>query len=750
MASPTAGGVIAETKLHIPAARPGLVSRAALVEALSSDEVRKLTLLDAPPGFGKTTLLAEWHASDDEDRAFAWLSLDAADNDPVRFWSCVVKALQTVEPSLGASAAALLGVRNVRLDEMVLPLLLNELAALSYRLVLVLDDYHLITDSRVQDSVIFLLDHLPDTLEIALATRSDPPLPLGRLRARGELLEIRARDLRFSDREAAELLNRAQELELDAADVERLQSRTEGWAAGLYLAALSLRGRTDRPAFIESFAGDDRQIADYLLSEVLEGQPPDLRTFLTRTSVLDRLCGPLCDAVCSGRSSAAVLADVERDNLFLVPLDTRRGWYRYHHLFRDLLRQELRRAEPELIPELHRRAAVWFRAQGAVPDTIHHVGEAGDTRAARELTAEHWNSFFNLGHLETVARWLDALPVEEVEADPRLCVARAWLAVDAGRVTDVERWIAAADEAIRSADEDASPAAADTAVLRAVHRFKVGDVGEAGRAAKSALGLASDEAAFARTVARTILGIAEYWSGRVAASVAALEEAVAMARRTDNHLAAAYVLGYLAVLRLEEGEVDEAARLAHSATSLSDAPGFAEHFVLMMGHLAHGLVSERRGHLGRANGSLERAAELSGRGAGTLEVASANLALGRVKHSLGDSERARELLKEARRRTDACPDPGQLPARVAMAERTLRLGGSAARRGDRADVDELTDRELAVLRLLSSELTLREIGTELFVSHNTVKTHSRSVYRKLAASNREEAVNRARELNVLD
>jgi LuxR family transcriptional regulator, maltose regulon positive regulatory protein len=750
MASPTAGGVIAETKLHIPAARPGLVSRDTLVEALSTDGIRKLTLLDAPPGFGKTTLLAEWHASDHEDRPFAWLSLDAADNDPVRFWSCVVRALQTVEPGLGASSAQLLGVRNVGLDEMVLPLLLNELAALPHRLVLVLDDYHVITDARVQKSVTFLLDHLPDTLEVALASRSDPPLPLGRLRARGELLEIRARDLRFSDREATELLNRAQELELDAADVERLQSRTEGWPAGLYLAALSLRGRTDRPAFIESFAGDDRQIADYLLSEVLEGQAPVLRTFLTRTSVLDRLCGPLCDAVISGRSSAAVLADIERDNLFLVPLDTKREWYRYHHLFRDLLRQELRRAEPELMPELHRRAAAWFRAQGAVPDTIHHMGEAGDTRAARELTAEHWNSFFNLGQLETVAGWLDALPAEEVKADARLCVARAWLALDAGRVEDVERWIAAADAAIRGAGEGGSPAAADTAVLRAVHRFKVGDVGEARRAAESALGLASDEAAFARTVARTILAIAEYWSGKDAASVAAFEEALAMARRTDNHLAAAYVLGYLAVVRLEEGEVDEATRLAESATGLSDAPEFAEHFVLMMGHLAHGLVAERRGRLGQADGLLERAKELSGRGAGTLEVASANLALGRVKHSLGETERARELLKEARKRTDACPDAGRLRARVAMAERTLRLGGSGERGSGRAHADELTDRELAVLRLLSSELTLREIGVELFVSHNTVKTHSRSVYRKLAASNREEAVNHARQLNVLD
>jgi LuxR family maltose regulon positive regulatory protein len=749
MTSPTAGGVVAETKLHIPAARPGLVSRAALVETLSSGGIRKLTLLDAPPGFGKTTLLAEWHDSNRERRPFAWLSLDAADNDPVRFWSCVVKALQTVERSLGAPAADLLRVRKVRLDEMVVPVLLNELAALPYRLVLVLDDYHLITDSRVQESVVFLLDHLPETLEVAVATRSDPPLQLGRLRASGELLEIRARDLRFTDQEAAELLNRAQELKLDAADIERLQSRTEGWAAGLYLAALSLRGRTDRPAFIQMFAGDDRQIADYLLSEVLDGQSRALRTFLTRTSVLDRLCGPLCDAVSGGLSSASVLADIERDNLFLVPLDTRREWYRYHHLFRDLLRQELRRVEPELVPELHRRAAAWFRGQGAVPDTIHHVGEAGDTEAARELTAEHWNSFFNLGQLETVSGWLDALPVEEVKGDPRLCVARAWLAVDGARVADVERWIAAAEAAILTTGAGASPAAADTAVLRAVHRFKVGDVGEAGRAAQSALGLASEEAAFARTVARSIFGIAEYWSGHTQTAAAALEDALALARRTDNHLAAAYMLGYLAVLRLEEGEVEEAGRLAQNATTLSDAPGFAEHFVLMMGHLAAGLVAERRGRLGQANGSLERAAELAGRGAGTLEVASADLALGRIKHSLGESERARELLREARRRTDACADPGRLPARVAMAERTLRLGGPGARRGDGAYVDELTARELAVLRLLPSDLTLREIGSELFVSHNTVKTHSRSVYRKLAASNREEAVNRARELNVL-
>jgi LuxR family transcriptional regulator, maltose regulon positive regulatory protein len=733
-AAPDSGAVIAATKLHVPAPRRGLVPRAGLLAALTAGARRKLTLVDAPPGFGKTTLVADWNASPEEVRPFAWLSLDRGDNDPVRFWTGVIEALRTVEPKLGGSALATLQATNVSLVEVVLPHLVNDLAAVDRELVLVLDDYHLIREPRIHESLDYLIEHGPESLHLALATRADPPLPLGRYRARGEMTEIRAAQLRFSDAEAATLLNGVLRLGLDDDDMARLQRRTEGWAAGLYLAALSLRGRSDARAFIESFAGDDRQIVDYLSSEVLAGQPGELREFLLRTSILERLCGPLCDAVIGGEGSAQVLDELERQNLFLVPLDRTRDWYRYHQLFGELLRHELLRSDPDSLHGLHQRAHDWYRARGLAADAIRHATAAGDLDSTRELIAEHWNDVFNQGRLDTVAGWLDTLPADVVRADPRLCEAAAWLALDRGRMAEAGRWI----------DDAEAGDGAGAAVLRAVHSFKAGDLERARRAAHDVIELGPGADSFARFVAHCILGVTQYWRGKPADARTTLDEATVLASESGNDLGHSYVLGYLSLVQLDRGDLDEAGRLARAALEVSDDPGFLEHFVTMMGHLARGKVEERRGRLEAAKRELARALELARRGAGAVELGATLLALGQAQQSLGQRDEARALFDEARRTLQGCPDVGTLERTLAAAERSSRPPPRLPERGD-----ELTERELSVLRLLAGELSRREIAEALFVSLDTVKTHTRGIYRKLGASTREEAVRRAREAGLV-
>src|SRR4051794_15975294 len=330
--SSPSGAVLTATKLQIPRTRSGLVPRARLVARLVAARDATVALVEAPVGSGKTTILGEWHAAPEEERPFAWFSLDRGDNDPVRFLEGVIAALRTVEAHVGEQALVDLA-GPAGLTDVVLPSLLNDLAIMPRRVVLVLDDYHVIADARIHDAVTFLIDHQPDTVQLGVATRSEPPLPLGRMRVRRELMEIRAADLRFTDEEAAALLRRTPGLVLAAEDVARLQHRTEGWAAGLQLAALSLSRREDPGEFIASFAGDDRPVVDYLGFEVLDGQGREVREFLLQTSILERLCGSLCDRVTDGRDSATRLDALERDGLLLVALDTKREWYRYHHLF---------------------------------------------------------------------------------------------------------------------------------------------------------------------------------------------------------------------------------------------------------------------------------------------------------------------------------------------------------------------------------------------------------------------------------
>ncbi len=418
-----------ETKLFLPSLRPGLVPRPRLRERLDRGLGAKLMLVSAPAGFGKSTLLVEWLAAA-ESRAGAtvrgaWLALDAADNDPARFWRYVVAAIRTALPGVGEDALTLLDESRPPPVEVALTTLVNELAAAEVDVVLLLDDYHVIDAPAIHEGMAFLLAHQPDRLHLVLATRSDPPLPLPRLRARGDLVEVRAADLRFTTDEAASYLNEVMGLDLGPADVQALEGRTEGWIAALQLAALSMTGREDVSAFITGFTGDDRYVVDYLVEEVLQRLPPDVQDFLLRTSVLDRMNGSLCDALTGQVDGRKVLETLERDNLFVVPLDDRRHWYRYHHLFADVLRGRLADERPGLVRELHAVAATWHQQAGDTTEAIRHSLLGQDFERAARLVESVVRAFRRDRREATLRSWLEAL-AEGGPARSARCWSTRW------------------------------------------------------------------------------------------------------------------------------------------------------------------------------------------------------------------------------------------------------------------------------------------------------------------------------------
>ena len=464
------------TKLFVPAARADAVPRPRLVERLNVAVACRLALLSAPAGFGKTALLSAWAASC--DRPVAWLALDEADDDPARFLAYLAAALQTAAPDIGLAAPALLASPRPLPPQAVRTALINDLCDLGTpageaAIALVLDDYHLLTAQPIHDAVTFLVERLPPHLRVIIATRADPPLPLARWRAQGHLAEIRAADLRFTPNETAELLNRVVGPGLAEAQVAALASRTEGWIAALQLAAMALRGNEDPASFVHSFTGCSRFIVDYLGEEVLQRQPSEVQNFLLQTAILDRLTGPLCEAVLGqevGRQptvpqpAALILEQLERTNLLVAPLDERREWYRYHRLFADLLRYRLRQTQPQLVPELHRRAAAWFEGQGDIHLAIDHALAGGQAEHAAALVERAVAATVKRGELATARRWLESLGAHVRRARPRLSLYYTVLLVLAGRPT------AEAEAALRDAQQAASdgPLRAETDVCQAV------------------------------------------------------------------------------------------------------------------------------------------------------------------------------------------------------------------------------------------------------------------------------------------
>ncbi len=733
------------TKLHAPDPRDR-IGREALVARLSDAARARLALIRAPAGWGKSTLLSQWRSMEHGRRGFAWVTLDPSDSDPTLFWAYVIEALRSVAPELGSRSLALLRAPGVDLVGEMLPVLIGELEAFERPLVLALDDYHQLEGDAVHAGVRRLLDYLPDHVCVAIATRTEPPLQVPRLRARGQLVEVDASGLRFSVPEADVLLNELLGLELAAEDVAALHQRAEGWPAAVYLAGLSLRSRTDRHEFIVRFAGDDRHIVDYLGEEVLADLDPDTRGLLLRTSILERVNGPLCDVIADATGSARKLDTLARSNLFVVPLDDRRDWYRYHHLFRACLNAELRIESPELIPELHRRASRWFQMTGDATEAINHAIAGQDFPAASELLAAHWNAVVSTGGLRTVEMWLMALPEDVVTGDARLCLARAWTSFAKGALEEVLPCLETAEAAPVPGPllDGTTSVASGAATLRASYWLRMGDFGKTVAYSREALAL---EQGPWRAISANCLGTASYWLDETAQARQQLEATIDVGRELVP-LVALFAVGLLAILDCERQDWNAVSGRLHAARQMIEAAGLGEYWMTAGVELAGGLASEHRGEQAQAELAMARSLVLYRRGQAPVETANALLHLARVHVRQGHDAVATDEISEAAMLVRSCPDPGPRIQRL-LSQARGRAHADARRTPAQAGVEELSEGEFRVLRLLASDLTQREIGAELYVSMNTVKSHTRSIFRKLGASSREQAVARARELELL-
>jgi LuxR family transcriptional regulator, maltose regulon positive regulatory protein len=580
--------VLLATKLHLPRPRPGFVPRPRLVSRLDEGLERGLVLVCAPAGYGKTVALADWARR--SGRPVTWLSLDMGDNDPVRFWRYVVAAVGPVRPGVAGRLRPLFGPPPPSSFDGPVTALINELAAQpgNGEVVLILDDYHLIDAGPVHGSLSLLMEHLPPGLRVVLASRSEPPLPLGRLRARGQLAELRAAELRFTADEAAALLQRVAEgagTALSDADVAALMARTEGWAAGLQLAGLSLRGQADPAGWVAAFSGSHRYVLDYLAGEVLERLDGQVRDFLLETSVLERLSGELCDAVTGRTGSQALLERVERAGLFLVPLDEVRCWWRYHHLFAGLLRARLQAERPARVAALHRAAAAWHQEHELADDAVRHALAAGDAAWAARLIEQHFDAALQQGQRATIHRWLAALPADLVYARPRLVLAQAWMVVVGGHVEAAGVALDAAQRASApAAEESFEPSAGRATSLLANTRAAItiargwlawlrGDADGAAALVSQALGELTDGDWLLTSMCQLELALADRLRGRLDDAERGLTASVARWRAAGERGWAVSVCDYLGQVHLARGRLDAARGTYQLALEIAAGPG---------------------------------------------------------------------------------------------------------------------------------------------------------------------------------
>ncbi|MFB8146710.1 LuxR C-terminal-related transcriptional regulator [Microbacterium sp. NPDC056003] len=674
---------ILETKLFRPKTRRQTVARPRLLTTLDRGIEGRLTLVSAPAGFGKSTLLGAWIADvaarEDGDHAVAWLSLDSSDNDPASFWTYVIAALRTVVPDVGGEALTSIEAPGSPSPQSLLTALLNEVAGLEKEIILLVDDYHLIEARQVHEGVTFLIDNLPPNFHVILACRSDPPLPLARLRARGDLVEVRAADLRFSADEATEYLTQAMALQLTAQEVATLGERTEGWIAALQLAALSMRGRDDLADFVAGFAGDDRYVVDYLAEEVLQSQPAETRTFLLQTSILPRMSAALAAAVTGRSDSGAMLEALDRANLFLVPLDDRRRWFRYHHLFAEVLQARLADERPDQVLVLHRRASTWHAQRGELDAAVHHALAAPDHDLAAQLIEEALPSMGRDRREATLRTWLEALPEEVFRSRPVLSLGFAGALLSTGevegvnaRLRDAERWVNAS--AATELSGSGPPLAVDEEELRrlpgsiAIYRSGLalaqGDATATVDHARRALLLLDAEDEYRRGAAAALEGLALWGSGDLNGAFEGYSSSVASFRRS-GHIAD--VLGCtvtLADIRLTQGRLGDALSHYEAALELALAQSSQVRRGIPDMHVGIATILCERGELEAAGSHLDQALAL-GDSAGLPKYRyRSRLAMAQLRQARGDLATAAELVDEAERFfvTDMAPLVRPVPA----------------------------------------------------------------------------------------
>ena len=728
--------------------RPEQIVRRALLEFLHDALERKVSVISAPTGYGKTTLLAHWRQVEEADLYFAWVSLDEQDDDPVRLWRHIVESLRRVVPEedFGAEVLVRMSAVGQSFVEATLPTLINEIAELSHPVVLVLDDYQSISAGEVHQSVAFFVEHLPEHFHLVISSRSDPPLPLGRMRARAEMNEIRTEQLAFSEVEADCLLNEKMGLNIGPDDLFVLLERTEGWPAGIYLASLSLQDKEDKHAFIASFRGSNRYIVGLLGEEVLAGLTEEVRQFLLMTSVLRTMTGPLCDAVVGRGDSGMLLRELARSNLFVVSLDEQDEWYRYHHLFSELLLYELRRSRPDLVPILRGRASVWLEDAGFFEGAIRQAIVATDYQRVRRLITRHWYGYVSAGQTATVQRWLESLPEAMITHDAALALMQAWICALGGRREESARFLALAESIPYegSLPDGTTSVESGAAILRAT--FGYGGVQSALEAAQRAAELEPGESSPWAALVRFALGSGLYLSGNISQARKPLEEALSLTE-DGQRLVRVVSLSFLSFVAVDDGRQEEGESSALEAQALVEGlppQGIPQ---TTLAPIALGRALAERGELEGAQKELENGLSARRRlpGLSPWPTLIGLLALAPVRAARGDRVGGRAVLAEAQTLLEAFPDAGMLPELLERQERKLR-----ARKPREGRLDgELTERELDVLHLLGGELSTRQMAQSLYVAPSTVRTQIKSIYRKLGVSSRSAAVEEARARRLL-
>ncbi len=681
---------ILATKLYIPQPRPGIVPRPHLVERLNEGLVAgcKLALISASAGFGKTTLASEWVAIC--ERPVAWLSLDEGDNDPTRFLTYFIAALQTITVNIGAGVLAVLQSPQPPSTESILTTLLNDITTIPDSFILVLDDYHVIDSQPVDQALTFLVEHLPPRMHLVIATREDPHLPLARLRARGQLTELRAADLRFTPIEASEFLNRVMGLNLSAEDIASLETRTEGWIAGLQLAALSMQGRSDAASFIQAFTGSHRFVVDYLVEEVLQRQPEGIHSFLLKTAILDRLSGSLCDAVTGREDGKGMLETLERGNLFLIPLDDQRQWYRYHPLFAEVLQARLLHEHPDQVFSLHQRASEWYEHNASAADAIRHALAAKDFERAAiliELAVPEMRRN-RQGATVTELGWLKALPDVLVHFRPVLCVDYAYAlfgggeleAVDA-RLRDAERWLDTKTDTAEMVvvdEEEFRRLPGMIALLRAAQALARGDMLEAAKNARRVLDLAPEDTHLMLGGAASVLGLAALESGDLETASRMTADGMSNVRLAGYISSAIGGAIVLADIQIAQGRLRGAMTTYEQALQWATVPGApvlrgaADMYVGMSNlHYEHNDLKTALQHLL----TIQALGELAGLPQNPYRWCAA---MARIRQAQGDLDEALDLLDRAERLYEANFSPNVHP----IVTRKVRVWVAQGRLGE--------------------------------------------------------------------
>lgn len=724
---------LAATKLRPPVPPHRYVHRTRLDDILDAgiEGHVPLLLVSAPAGSGKSTLLATWLAGRSEETA--WLQAEPSDSDPARFWSYLVDAIGVVLPTIaGDVRPAVVGSNG---DEaVVVPTIVNRLADLREPLILVVDDYHLVDSTPVHRAVERLVELSPPQLTLVLSTRIDPPFRISRLRVRGQVREIRAADLRFAADEAPGLLGPVgRDLEPDL--VAQLCGRTDGWAAGLVLAGLSLQRSDDAREFVAAFRGDDQLVVEYLRDELLAGLDADDRRVLLETSILDQLTGDLIDAVTGTAGGAKWLRETAQANELVIGLDRTATWFRYHHLLRDLLRLEAREAYPDRLPELHGRAAAWFESHGDHRHAIDHRLASGDAAAAAGLMRTYGPQLLRSGQIETLRRLLEQLG--DVAANDTACsLFSGWCEFLGGRYARAEEWL---DTTLALAPDGFDELI--TTPLRINISLARGDVATALDAART---VTADQLVTHPSDLATAVGATHAWAGRRDEAVAALGLAVERAGEEESPSVRVIALVYLAIVDLEHGSLASGSAAASTAIEAAEAFGLASYHGVAP---AYAIRARTGDDPARARADVTHALASARQSSTRLALAYVLAVCADTLLDRGDADGA-PLLAEARSVVSRCPDAGIAARYLARAE--SRHGIAAATDVPvTALVEQLTERELAVLRYLPTKLSQRDIASELYVSLNTVKTHCRAIYRKLGVGGRTAAVQAARDLDLV-